>query len=202
MAYNPTATPLPVTFSDGFTMTVDAHSMRASNKSKDPVATQTYPDFTQQTPTSRFFLSSTKDASSGDYTLLSGQTGTGESSVNIPPPVPVVANIASTKGATESGTTVTITTTAAHGYLPGQTVQIANVGVAGYNGTFSIQSVPSPTTFTYTASQSNLPDSGGGTSTSYNYFNPPINAAQKATFQVTGLSGTLMSDSAGASYSF
>ena len=65
-------------------------------------------------------------------------------------------------GATESGTTVTITTTAAHGFQKGQEVQILNVPVSGYNGTFAIVSVPSTTTFTYTAKSSGLAASGGG----------------------------------------
>ncbi|MCI0633480.1 MAG: hypothetical protein L0206_06115 [Actinobacteria bacterium] len=58
------------------------------------------------------------------------------------------ANISST-GATQSGTTVTITTTSAHGLAVGQEVEIAGVGVWGYNGTFEVTSVPTPTTFTY-----------------------------------------------------
>jgi autotransporter-associated beta strand protein len=66
-------------------------------------------------------------------------------------------------GATESGSTVTITTLSPHGFIPGQTVQIAGVGVAGYNGPATITSVPSPTTFTYTANQTGLAPSGGGT---------------------------------------
>ncbi|MGH9763217.1 MAG: beta strand repeat-containing protein, partial [Blastocatellia bacterium] len=72
---------------------------------------------------------------------------------------------ASPTGATESGSTVTITTTAAHGFVTGETVVIAGVGVAGYNGTFTIASVPTTTTFTYTDGTSGLASSGGGTAT-------------------------------------
>jgi len=72
-------------------------------------------------------------------------------------------NIATTNGATESGTTVTITTTAAHLFSVGQNAQIIGVGVAGYNGTFPIVSIPSSTTFTYTLSTTGLAASGGGT---------------------------------------
>ena len=57
------------------------------------------------------------------------------------------ANIAAT-GATQSGSTVTITTTQAHGLSVGQEVEIAGVGVWGYNGTFTITSA-TPSTFTY-----------------------------------------------------
>jgi uncharacterized repeat protein (TIGR01451 family) len=72
---------------------------------------------------------------------------------------------ASPTGATESGSTVTITTTIPHGFLVGQSVMIKGVGVAGYNGTFTIVSVPSPTTFTYTDGTTGLAASGGGTAT-------------------------------------
>jgi hypothetical protein len=46
--------------------------------------------------------------------------------------------------------TVTITTSAAHGFLVGQTVTITGMTPSGYNGTFAITSVPSATQFTYT----------------------------------------------------
>ena len=66
------------------------------------------------------------------------------------------------KGATESGTTVTLTTTAAHGFKKGQNVLVVDVPVSGYDGVFVIASVPSTTTFTYTAKSSGLATSGGG----------------------------------------
>lgn len=65
-------------------------------------------------------------------------------------------------GATESGTTVTITTTKTHGFKTGQEVQVLNVPVSGYNGQFAITGIPSTTTFTYTATKSGLAASGGG----------------------------------------
>jgi hypothetical protein len=71
---------------------------------------------------------------------------------------------ASPTGATESGTTVTITTTAPHGFSVNQTVQVSGVGVAGYNGVFSI-TVVTANTFQYTAGTSGLAPSGGGTAT-------------------------------------
>jgi len=66
-------------------------------------------------------------------------------------------------GAKEVGTTVTITTTTAHGFGVGESVTIAGVGVAGYNGTWIITSVPTSTTFTYTDTAAGLGNSGGGT---------------------------------------
>jgi hypothetical protein len=73
---------------------------------------------------------------------------------------------ASPSGATENGFLVTITTSVAHGLSAGQSVTVAGVGVAGYNGTFPIVSVPSPTQFTYIAGASGLAASGGGTAAS------------------------------------
>ncbi len=69
---------------------------------------------------------------------------------------------ASPTGATESGNTVTITTTAGQGLQVGQTISIAGVGLAGYNGDFTIASVPTVTTFTYLDSASGQAASGGG----------------------------------------
>ncbi len=65
--------------------------------------------------------------------------------------------------ATESGSTVTITTSAAHGFSSGQTVLIAGVGDSRYTGTFTIASTPTTTTFTYTNPVTGLPASSGGT---------------------------------------
>ena len=64
---------------------------------------------------------------------------------------------ASPTGAIEATNTVTITTTAAHGFLAGQYVTITGVGVAGYNGTYLINSVPTTTSFTYIDSDGHRP---------------------------------------------
>jgi hypothetical protein len=48
----------------------------------------------------------------------------------------------------------------------GSTVTIAGVGVTGYNGTFTITSMPSATQFTYAAATTGLANSGAGTATS------------------------------------
>lgn len=85
---------------------------------------------------------------------------------NIQPSPPAAATIAaSPTGAVEVVNTVTITTTAAHGLVVGESVTVAGVTVAGYNGTWVIQTVPSPTTFTYTDPVAGLAASGGGTAT-------------------------------------
>jgi hypothetical protein len=64
--------------------------------------------------------------------------------------------------ATESGNTVTITTAATQLFFSGQTITIAGVSVAGYNGTFPITTVDS-STFTYTDPISGLGGGSGGT---------------------------------------
>jgi hypothetical protein len=77
-----------------------------------------------------------------------------------------VAIAAGPNGATENGFLVTITTSAAHGLSSGQSVTIAGVGVAAYNGTFPVASAPTSTQFTYIAGVSGLAASGGGTAAS------------------------------------
>src|SRR6185437_4597526 len=48
-------------------------------------------------------------------------------------------------------------------------VSISGVGVAGYNGTFTVASVPSPTTFTYINSVAGLASSSNGTAAAPNF---------------------------------
>ena len=69
-------------------------------------------------------------------------------------------------GASELGTAATITTTTAHTLTVGDTVNIFGVSVAGYNGSFTVASIVSPTQFTYTNPTSGLANSGGGGVTS------------------------------------
>jgi hypothetical protein len=78
-----------------------------------------------------------------------------------------VYNSVAISTATESSTTVTITTSSAHNLSIGQSVVIAGVTNSGYNGTFSITAVPSATTFQYTTG-SGLTSSSGGTATPQN----------------------------------
>src|SRR5262249_50342654 len=71
-------------------------------------------------------------------------------------------------GLNEDGNTVTVATGATgatHTLQPGDVVTISGAGVAGYNGTFTVTSVPSTRSFTYTNPISGLARSGGGTIT-------------------------------------
>lgn len=70
--------------------------------------------------------------------------------------------IAPPNGATEAGSTVTITTSVPHDFAPLSWVVIGGVGVAAYNGTFQVVSVPTPNTFTYVNAAVGLANSGGG----------------------------------------
>src|SRR5712692_211242 len=74
----------------------------------------------------------------------------------------MVATIAASNGAVRAANVVTITTTSPHGLGTGQSVTISGVSDSSFNGTFTIASVPSTTTFTYAQTGSNA-TSGGGT---------------------------------------
>ena len=52
---------------------------------------------------------------------------------------------------TSSGTTVTVTTKYPHGLMTSANVAVSGAVETAYNGTFSVTSAPTPTTFTYTA---------------------------------------------------
>lgn len=69
---------------------------------------------------------------------------------------------ASPSGAVRSGNVVTITTTTAHNFTVGMQVAIANVTDTSFNGTFTVTSVPSITSFTYAQALTNA-TSGAGT---------------------------------------
>jgi hypothetical protein len=71
----------------------------------------------------------------------------------------VSVNVASI---TENGTIVTVNTAMPHGLSPNQTFAMASVTLAGYNGTFIVQSTASPTQFTYVAPFAGLGPGGGG----------------------------------------
>ncbi len=77
-----------------------------------------------------------------------------------------VATIVSGNGAVRAANVVTITTTSAHGLSPGQSVTIAGVSDTSFNGTFTITTVPSPTTFTYAQTAADATSGGGSVSAS------------------------------------
>ncbi|MGZ4874122.1 MAG: MBG domain-containing protein, partial [Candidatus Angelobacter sp.] len=78
-------------------------------------------------------------------------------------------------GANRSGNVVTITTTAPHQIFAGQSATISGVVNTTFNGTFTVVSVPSPTTFTYKQTAANAVSGGGSVTV-------PATAAQLLTF--------------------
>lgn len=70
--------------------------------------------------------------------------------------------IDSTNGATETGNVATFKTTAPHGLDAGDVVTVSGVTVSGYDGTFKVATVPSPTTFTTSLPAGGLAASGNG----------------------------------------
>jgi hypothetical protein len=101
-----------------------------------------------------------------------------------------VGILASPTGATENGTTVTITTATPHGFTVGESVTIAGVSNSSYNGNFTITSVPTPTSFTYTRG-SGLVASGGGTASNGN-------SALRLTGNITTNAAVILLDGAGS----
>ena len=109
------------------------------------------------------------------------------SSMGNPDAPPLFSAIAVSNGATESGNTVTITTTATHYFKVGQSVTVAGVVVSGYNGTFTVTSV-TPTSLTFQDSKTGLASSGDGfvtgtgNSTQTAYLCPGASISQNVTF--------------------
>jgi hypothetical protein len=77
-------------------------------------------------------------------------------------------------GGTSASATATIQTAAAHGFVVGQLVTTTSIGVAGYNGTFAVASVPDATHFTYIATIGGLAASGGGTASAAGSIAPGV----------------------------
>jgi hypothetical protein len=78
---------------------------------------------------------------------------------------PRVGVAAAPTGATQVGTTVTITTTGPHGLLVGDLAIVRGVGVASYNGVWAVTAVPTSTSFQFTTT-AGLAASGGGSARS------------------------------------
>ena len=92
----------------------------------------------------------------------------------------------------ESTTTGTYNTTNPHGLVAGERVIISGVGVAGYNGTFLVATVPSATSFTITGLASGLGASGGGLVSSHCAMNLSGSATESgyiATFNTATANG-------------
>jgi hypothetical protein len=111
-----------------------------------------------------FALATVQALNPGDVITLVGASPNVSSSEDafsqrvVPPPSADIA--ASPAGATKSGSTATFTTLSPHGLVAGDRVIVANVGVAGYNGAWTVASAPSATTFTANLGSGGLAGSG------------------------------------------
>ena len=79
------------------------------------------------------------------------------------PEIPTMPAPFSISVASESGNTVTITTSSANNFVAGEEVIIGGVSATGYNGTYTIAKIVDSTHFTYTDSTSGLGSGTGGT---------------------------------------
>jgi hypothetical protein len=77
-----------------------------------------------------------------------------------------ITNVVKTSG------TVTITTSAAHGFSIGDSVTVAATSNTAVNGTFTVDTVPTTTTFTYLQSGSNIPTTADTGTVSFQYTTP------------------------------
>jgi type IV pilus assembly protein PilY1 len=105
----------------------------------------------------------------GTFSITPLTTTTFTYPITIDPPTPssgtysasVPSNPLKVTSLTRSGTTVTATTMAAHGYVTGQTVSIAGATGANYNGSYVVTSTGT-NTFTYTFTDGPATPAGGG----------------------------------------
>jgi hypothetical protein len=95
------------------------------------------------------------------HTTTSSTTGTNGTNPAIPP---LGGSAATISTASESGNTVTITTSTAHSLTAGQPVAITGVG-SGYDGTYTVVSTSGSKTFTYNTATTGLSSTTGGTET-------------------------------------
>lgn len=120
---------------------------------------------------------------SGDAGVVSN--GDAKGNPNAPP---LFAAILVTNGATQSGNDVTISTTTPHGFTAGQSVNIQGVADGRYNGDYTVATVPTPTSLTYSLTATGLPASGCGMVTGANnvgkvaYLSPGSSLSQNVTF--------------------
>jgi hypothetical protein len=75
-------------------------------------------------------------------------------------PMPSADIAADPNGASKSGSTATFTTLGPHGLVAGDRVLVANVGIVGYNGAWTVASTPSATQFTANLGSGGLMNSG------------------------------------------
>jgi subtilisin-like proprotein convertase family protein len=88
-----------------------------------------------------------------------------------------------------NGTTATVVTTTAHGFLPGDVVVIDGDTSGRFNGTFTIATVPNTTTFTFA---STVAAPGTGSMIAYRYANAAAIASPVMNLSGDGITATVM----------
>jgi hypothetical protein len=153
---------------NGTTYSFTVHANNAAGSSAEGPHTNTVTPSAANTPSVSIAMSGVTSVTTTPASLTFGLTVTNTSSfpvqnVSVTHTLSTVAATISTASRTSSGV-VTIKTASAHFLSIGQTVTIAGVSDASFNGTFTITNVPDPQTFTY--SQALGAGSGvGGTAT-------------------------------------
>jgi len=92
-------------------------------------------------------------------------------------PIYLIVDSIANSGAVRTTNIATIKTTTAHGYIPGQSVVVANVSDASFDGTWVIATTPTGTSFTYANTGVDVAAATAGSGT--------VNAVQAATYQAT-----------------
>ena len=113
------------------------------------------------------------------YGDTSGQTFMGQLASNSTIPASSIVSASRVSG------TVTVTTASSHRLTANQRVQISGVSNSSFNGTYTVTSTPSPTTFTYSLSGTTA-NATGGTVTPTNLFISPASSAMTGIFQSIG----------------
>jgi hypothetical protein len=117
------------------------------------------------------FAITSVNSNNNTFTYIDSNTGLGSDSSGGTAKITLNGVIGNSTGAdtaaitsvSESGSSVTVTTSGANNFTLGEIVTISGVGTSGFNGTFVIRSVKSNNTFTYIDSNTGLgTDTSGG----------------------------------------
>jgi hypothetical protein len=126
--------------------------LQAGNKAGNAIAIASGGTGAENATNARTNLSAAKSGANSDITSLSGMT-TVLTTVQGGHGKTISRTISAV---TRSSDVSTITTSAAHGFVANDTVTVAATTNTGFNGTFTIDTVPSSTTFTYAQVASNV----------------------------------------------
>lgn len=113
-----------------------------------------------------------------------------------------VIDVPSSNGAVRKDGTVTITTAAAHGLTAGQKVVIAGVDDSSFDGTFTVATAPSTTTFTYSQSGDSTTSGNGTVSAAAPLLTIALNANVRGVSVNTETEEAVLSDPSSSAITF